>query len=195
MYIYIKGTVKEKRPGCVIVETGGLGYQLKIGSMTFNDLPGPGTETKLHTYHYLREDREELYGFSSKGEKELFEVLIGVSNMGPSKAMDILSAVNPAQFIEYVTGNNISGLSTVKGIGRKTAKRLVLELKDKISGISAAGEVKKGRVSNYREAVSGLKGLGYTESAARDLVDAASESIKEDDDAAAIIRKALKNAG
>ncbi|MDA3792141.1 MAG: Holliday junction branch migration protein RuvA [Elusimicrobia bacterium] len=195
MYIYIKGKVIEKSQDDVVVETGGLGYILKIGALTFNDLPAAGEDVKLNTYHYLREDREELYGFSTKGEKELFEILIGVSNIGPAKAMDILSAVSPAHFVDYIINNNINGLSSLKGIGRKTAKRLVLELKDKIKEIKPAGDFKKAGISNYTEAVSGLKGLGYKESVARDLIDAAKDDIKEGDEPQNIIRKALKNAG
>src|SRR3989339_1019296 len=170
MYSYIKGILKSKSSEKAIIENSGIGYELNIGMMTYGNLPSPPEEVMLYTYHYVREDREELYGFSSLGEKELFEVLIKVSGIGPSKAVNILSQVSPPQFLEAIRKEDILKISSIKGIGRKTAEKIMIDLKDKISGIKIIedGSIKLKTV--IEDALSGLMGLGFKENIAREMI-------------------------
>jgi Holliday junction DNA helicase RuvA len=195
MYIYIKGILIAKSQDSVILENSGIGYQLNIGTFTYNSLPEINQEVKLNTYHYVREDKEELYGFSTEGEKALFEILIGISSIGPSKAINILSQISPQQFINSVRREDIGTIASIKGIGRKTAERMVLDLRDKISGISMPVEEGEIDQSTYDDALGGLIGLGFKESQAREMLFLIRKEIKATDRAEDIIKKALKKNG
>ncbi len=195
MYVYLRGILKSKTKEKAIIEVMGIGYELNIGAFTYNSLPDNSQEIMLHTYHYTREDKEELYGFSTMGEKSLFEILIGVSSIGPSKAINILSQIAPAHFVRAVMREDILTVASLKGLGRKTAERLVLDLKEKISQISIDDEALFVDRQKMEDAMGGLVGLGFKDNIAREMIHTIRNEISKNDKAQDIIRKALKRNG
>ncbi|MFC2061963.1 Holliday junction branch migration protein RuvA [Elusimicrobiota bacterium] len=193
MYAYIKGMLRSKNSDRIVIENSGIGYEMIIGAMTYNNLPNPPEEVMLYTYHYIREDKEELYGFSSTGEKRLFEILVGVSSIGPGKAVSILSQVSPAQFIDAVKKKDLLAVSSVKGIGKKTAERMILELKDKLGEITLDETVGIADRTKIEDAMSGLVSLGFKENEARELIYSIKDDLTDSDRAQDIIKKALKH--
>lgn len=194
MYSYIKGKLKEKNKEAVIIENSGLGYRLQIGMQTYSDLPPENKKVKLYTHHYLREDAEILFGFSTTGEKQLFKILLKVSNIGPSKAMRIISQISPDHFIDAIQNEDIPSLSSIKGIGKKTAERLIIELRDKISDISSFKEsTDQQESSNFSEAFEALLGLGFKNREARKFINSVKKDIDEEATTQEIIKKALSN--
>jgi len=192
MYIYIKGILKHKDTCSVIIENSGIGYEINIGLLTYNDLPSASEEVLLHTFHYIREDREELFGFSTTGEKSLFEILIGISSIGPNKALGMLSQVSPSDFIQAVKSNNKSLIASIKGIGVKTAERIIIELRDKLDGIPLESGISSAGNDIVEDALGALVGLGFKDSAARDMIFAVRSELTADDDVQDVIRKALR---
>ncbi len=167
MISYLKGKLVESLPTQVTVEVGGIGYETFISLNTFERLPTPPAEVKLLVYLQVREDAHILFGFASSEERDLFKLLVThVSGIGPKSALAILSATTPAQFKGAVVANDLAALSKIKGIGKKTAERLVVELRDKV-GASAAWEAASARNSQspteqqVTDAVLALVALGY----------------------------------
>lgn len=192
MYAYIKGILKSKSPHQVIIENSGIGYEVNITALTYNSLPDNFEEVMLYTYHYIREDKEELYGFSAMGEKNLFEILIGVSSIGPNKAISILSQISPEYFISAVRKNDVITIASIKGIGKKTAEKMILYLKDKISEISIVSEDYLIDRKKIEDALSGLISLGFKSNVAREMLHTIRNEIDGSDKAEDLIKKALK---
>ena len=139
MIAHLRGVLLEKHPNQVIVEAGGVGYDVIVPVSTFTHLPDAGTEVRLRIYTHVREDALQLFGFATADEKNLFEKLISVSGVGPASAVKILSgSTNPAQLILAIRAGQLEKLQRIPGIGKKTAERLVLELRDKMP--APAGE-------------------------------------------------------
>ncbi|MCD6320031.1 MAG: Holliday junction branch migration protein RuvA [Candidatus Desulfofervidaceae bacterium] len=128
---HLKGTLLFKSPEYIIISTGGVGYQVELPLNTFSDLPEPGETVSLHIYTYLKENTLKLFGFLNPDEKMLFARLIEISGIGPKLALNILSRISPEGFDEVVTKGDISKLKAIPGIGRKTAERILLEMRDK----------------------------------------------------------------
>ena len=164
MYAYIKGTITEKIPGALVIETGGVGYLLHVSTNTLSVF-ATQSEGKLYTYLAVKEDDLTLYGFSDMQEKNMFERLVAISGIGPKVALAVLSALTPSKLaIAIVTGDE-KALSRISGIGKKTAQRILLELKEKVGGdelvnkgISAVAE----SVGIEKEAADALCTLGYS---------------------------------
>ena len=131
MYAYIKGELAETNPDHIVIETGGIGYQVFISGQTFEYLPAVGEEIKVYTYLYLREDAMILYGFLTKDDLELFKLLISVSGIGPKGGLAILSALSADDLRFAVLSGDSKAISKAPGVGAKTAQRVILELKDK----------------------------------------------------------------
>jgi holliday junction DNA helicase RuvA len=170
MFEYIKGVLTDKRIGEVVVETGGVGYLLVIPLSTYEKLPPPGQEVKIFAHHYVREDAEKLYGFSTGDERDIFRRIIGISNIGPKTAISILSGVSLDVLIDCVNKSDASRLKKIPGIGEKTAQRLVIELKGKLSVSQHKEESVTGAVTTIMtegnprsEAFDALLSLGYAE--------------------------------
>jgi Holliday junction DNA helicase RuvA len=165
----------EKRPGVVIVETQGIGYQVFVSLSTFYDLPEATQGVCLHTHTHVREDLLQLFGFSTFLEKEIFQILIGVSGIGPKLALNLLSGIAPAELIASLQTEDVARLTQIPGVGRKTAERLVFDLKEKIGKIAVRGGApkeekgKKGQVVD--DVVSALVNLGYRKNQAESVVD------------------------
>ena len=138
MIAHLSGTLLSKEPNSVIVEVGGVGYEVTIPISTFYDLEDPGSNVKLRIYTHVREDALQLYGFKTLRERELFMRLISVSGIGPKLGITLLSGMSADEMIASIRTNNLARLTLIPGVGRKTAERLVMELRDKVASLSSA---------------------------------------------------------
>ncbi len=200
MYAYIKGTIAGRNDAELIVDNNGIGYLINCPLSILAPLGGIGDEVKVFVYQSVKEDDISLYGFATQEQKDMFLKLITVSGIGPKVAHSICACLEPEQFAAAVMSNNVTVLTGVKGLGKKTAERIILELKDKlkaqtgkaasISKISpAAGLMSPADGSVMNDAVGALIMLGFKEQEATDSVAAAySESIGLEE----LIKKALK---
>src|SRR5437773_2997678 len=160
MIAHLRGRLLAKHPNQAIVETGGVGYDVTISVPTFSDLPAIGGEVTLHIHTHVREDLIALYGFLRPAEKRLFEKLITVSGIGPKLAITILSGMPADEMVAALRGNDVARLTRIPGIGKKTAERMVLELRDKLQDFGAGAAVAP--VSPIEEdVISALINLGY----------------------------------
>jgi holliday junction DNA helicase RuvA len=138
MIALLRGTLLEKHPNQAIVEAGGVGYDVNISVSTFTKLPEKGTEVRLHIHTHVREDALALYGFLRIDEKTLFEKLIGVSGIGPTLAIKVLSGLPAPDLINFIRRGEVDRLVRIPGVGKKTAERMILELRDKLPAASGA---------------------------------------------------------
>ena len=167
MIAHLRGKLLAKHPNQAIVETGGVGYDVSISVPTFSDLPAIGGEVTLHIHTHVREDLIALYGFLRPAEKRLFEKLITVSGIGPKLAVTILSGMAADEMISAIRGNDVNRLTRIPGIGKKTAERMVLELRDKLAPEGVAESAVMPAMSPVEEDVlSALMNLGYQRAAA-----------------------------
>ncbi|MDB9913749.1 Holliday junction branch migration protein RuvA [Flavobacteriaceae bacterium] len=192
MITHLKGKLIEKNPTNIVVDCNGVGYSVNISLHTFSQLPS-GENVKLFIHLQVREDSHTLFGFSSKVEREVFRLLISVSGIGASIARTMLSTLSPEQVMEAITQNNIAVIQSVKGIGAKTAQRVVLDLKDKIIKIYGLDEVSLvSSNTNRNEALSALETLGFARKQVEKVCD---DIINKNPNASVetIIKQALKN--
>jgi holliday junction DNA helicase RuvA len=167
MIAHLRGKLLAKHPNQAVVETGGVGYDVVISVPTFSDLPALGSEISLHIHTHVREDLIALYGFLRPSEKLLFEKLITVSGIGPKLAITILSGMAADEMVRAIRGNDIARLTRIPGIGKKTAERMVLELRDKLPEPGPSSVPTIPAVSATEEDVlSALVNLGYQRAAA-----------------------------
>ena len=162
MIAHLRGRLLAKHPNQAIVETTGIGYDVTITVPTFSDLPAVGSEVSLHIHTHVREDLFALYRFLRQSEKVLFEKLISVSGIGPKLAITILSGMAADEMVNAIRGNDVARLTRIPGIGKKTAERMVLELRDKMPQ-QVPGEAEPAQVLNAVEedVLSALMNLGY----------------------------------
>ena len=162
MIEYIKGTLAELNPTEAIVENNGIGYSTLISLQTYEEIHGK-SEVKLYIHHYLREDEELYYGFATKDERHLFRLLISVSGIGAATARMMLSSMSSDEITNAIQTENINKIKSIKGIGLKSAQRLIIELKDKVGKISGETPTLPGLVSNtaMEEATTALVMLGF----------------------------------
>lgn len=168
MFAYIKGNFEEKGNNYVVIDVGGVGYKIFMSNMAIAALGEIGNVVKVHTYYYVREDNISLYGFASKEELKLFELLISVSGVGAKSAISMLSAISPSDFAMAIISEDVASIKKVPGVGAKTAQRIILELKDKLKKEEIA-EAEEGEPTNFvsssnetDEAIAALQILGYT---------------------------------
>src|ERR1051326_6221820 len=138
MIAHLRGRILSKRPNQAMVDVGGVGYEVAISVPTFSELPNAGGEVSLHIHTHVREDALALYGFLRPQEKQLFERLISVSGIGPKLAITVLSGMAAETMVAAILGGDVATLTKVPGIGKKTAERMVLELRDKLDGFGIA---------------------------------------------------------
>ena len=165
MIAHLRGRIVAKHPNQVIVEAGGVGYDVNITIPTFSALPAAGSEVSLYIHTHVREDALALYGFLRAEEKRLFERLIGVSGIGPKLAVTILSGMAAEAMVAAIRDDDIAKLTRIPGIGKKTAERMVLELRDKLEGLAAAPAAPKASPLE-EDVLSALVNLGYQRAAA-----------------------------
>jgi Holliday junction DNA helicase RuvA len=171
MIAHLRGKLIARHPNQAIVETGGVGYDVVISVPTFSDLPPLGGEVALFIHTHVREDQLALYGFLRAEEKQLFEKLITVSGIGPKLAITILSGMAAVELGNAIRGNDVARLTKIPGIGRKTAERLVLELRDKLPALGQEVAVVAPAFSAVQEDVlSALVNLGYQRAAAEKAI-------------------------
>ena len=193
MITHLRGTLLAKSPTYAVVDVGGVGYGLAISLITFDQLPPASEAVHLSTYLYVREDRMELFGFADEEEREVFELLIGVSGIGPHSALTVLSGMTLRDLQEAILQERVAELTAIKGIGRKTAERLVLDLKDKVHASAPAGEAASAaKLGASEEAAKALMTLGYAAPAARQAVRKAVEKHGPDLSVQQLIKLALK---
>lgn len=165
MYAYIRGKLTFVSPAIVVIETGGVGYELHISLHTYGQIQS-ATEAQLFTYLYVKEDIQALYGFADAAEKALFTQLISVSGIGPNTARMVLSAMSPGEMRDAILREDEALIRSIKGIGPKSAKRLILELKDKLSKETGVPDtVGVGNNTAREEALSALIMLGFSRQA------------------------------
>jgi len=165
MIAHLRGRLIAKHPNQAIVEAGGVGYDVVISVPTFSDLPGVGADVSLHIHTHVREDAIALFGFLRPEEKQLFEKLLSVSGIGPKLAITILSGMAAADMVGAIRGNDVAKLTRIPGIGKKTAERMVLELRDKLQDFTTAPAAPPASPVE-EDVISALVNLGYQRGAA-----------------------------
>jgi Holliday junction DNA helicase RuvA len=194
---YIEGKLSVKTPALIVIDVGGVGYEMHISLTTYNQVAKIGEKQKIFAYLYVREDKLELYGFAAEDEKVFFKTLISISGIGPSVATRILSAIKADRFKAVVINEDVGILTTIPGIGKKTAQRIIVELKDKIGiltekeSVYLAGKSPEER-SVIDDSISALVSLGYSRVIAQRAVDKVLSETKEEIKIEALIRKSLK---
>ncbi len=171
MIASLKGIVQNKKPEGIIIDVNGVGYHVNIPLCNLGDIPELGESVFLHTYTHVREDALQLFGFLSDKDRKVFTTLIGISGIGPKLGLTVLSGMPAERFIEAVHNEDLSLLTTIPGLGKKTASRLVLELKGKLPSLTETPSLQKHSAAD--DAVSALTNLGYKKSLAEKAVEAA----------------------
>jgi holliday junction DNA helicase RuvA len=171
MIAFIEGTIEEKNPAYLVINSQGVGYMLHISLNTYNAIPDQGN-VRIHTLQVIREDAHLLYGFASKDERELFSLLISVSGVGPNTARMILSSMTPEDIKTAIVSNNVSALQSIKGIGAKSAQRIVVDLKDRLEkeGILKTENLHFTDNTIQQEALSALVMLGFAKNTAQKAI-------------------------
>jgi Holliday junction DNA helicase RuvA len=178
----VSGKVLVRRPDHVVVDAGGIGYRLAVSAETLKSVPAAGRSATLHSHLVAREDALQLYGFSSEEERDLFLNLISVSGVGPKVALAVLSRGAPRELVRAIASGDAKRFQAAPGIGKRTAERIIVELREKVGGELAEAEAPaaQGDVEPRGEAREGLLGLGYTPAEAERLLDGADgESAEE----------------
>lgn len=192
MISYITGKLTFKDEGQIVVECHGMGYDIAISSQTYETLGVVGEDVKVYTYLVVREDSLSLVGFSTLQEKAMFEKLISVSGVGPKLALTILSGMNTYDLVMAMLSGDTSAISKIKGVGKKTSERIVLELKDKLMGLDDVTPAKKIDFTPskaFDEAVVTMMNLGLNKTDATNLIKSVAD---ENDSVEDLITKALK---
>jgi holliday junction DNA helicase RuvA len=172
MIAHLRGRVLSKTPQSVVVETSGVGYEVTISIPTFTALPAEGNEVSLLIHTHVREDALALFGFMSSTEKRLFEKLLGISGIGPKLAVTVLSGLPPERLVAAIHGQDHATLTRIPGVGKKTAERIVLELKDKLQELAPA-PIAGIATPVSEDVLSALVNLGYQRAAAQKGIEAA----------------------
>ena len=191
MIAYLSGKIIVKNNHYLILETGGIGYQIFVGENFLADLK-IGEQKEIYTHHRVREEASDLYGFKTLDELDLFELLLSVSGVGPKSALAVLSLAAPDDIKEAIIRGDASLLTKVSGIGKKTAERLVLELRNKVTRISGGINLLGGGVTGTGDELDALMSLGYSIGEAREALNLVEVSITS---SAGRVKAALKQLG
>lgn len=197
MFAYIKGSLEVKSKGYVVIDVSGIGYKIFMSEMAIEKLGAIGTITKVYTHYHVREDEISLYGFNTDEELRMFELLLSVSGIGAKSAIAMLSAITPSTFALAVITDDLVKLTQIPGIGKKTAQRLILELKDKLKTEEAVNKDTEVEINKAvkddnkkKEAISALQVLGYsTKEIEKSIEDVEIDKLTVED----VIKKALFN--
>ncbi|HOO76589.1 MAG TPA: Holliday junction branch migration protein RuvA [bacterium] len=197
MIEYIRGTLEKSGTDYCVIEAGGIGYRIYISPSTRESLPPEGEPIKLHVFHQVREAEQTLFGFSRLEERVLFELLLGVSQVGPRLALSVLSGLAPALFRQAVLREDAALISSVRGVGKKTAERIVLELRDKVAALpipteAAGGGEEKGR---YGDVIAALVSLGFGRTEAAAALDRVAAPARKNLGAGELVRLCLASLG
>ena len=199
MIAYLQGKLAESTPTSVVVDCGGVGYAVLIPVSSYDKLPALGGEVKLLTYHHVngQDGTQQLFGFATAAERAMFLLLISISGIGPKLACNILSSASVPGLRQAIAAGDTQTLSSLRGIGKKTAERLVVELKDKVgeaAGPAGAGALAAARDPKLTDAIRALVSLGYKQADAQKAVAAAGEKLGPDATVEKLVRAALQGA-
>jgi Holliday junction DNA helicase RuvA len=193
---YIKGTLVEKTPARVVVESCGLGYEILIPLSSYDALDEVGSQVLVYTHFHVREDSHQLFGFATTEERHVFQMLISVSGIGPRSALTILSGVSVDDFCDAIAREEVGFLTAISGVGRKTAERLIVELKGRIAEREVMVGAGAGRTSpkeTVSEAIQALMSLGFPRPTAKRAVERCLNEAGKDLCVEELIRSALRN--
>jgi Holliday junction DNA helicase RuvA len=197
MIAFLNGKLADKTPSTVILDVQGVGYELFISLSTYDRLPATGSDCRLLTYHHIREDAQVLFGFAQAEEKRMFERLIDVNGVGPKLALSVLSGLTVSELVAAIAESNVKRISSVHGVGKKTAERIIVELRDKVDPLEAlAGRTAGGgdaRNAMLRDAILALSQLGFLQDQARKMVQSALDADPAVTDTEVLLRKALSS--
>ena len=164
MIDYITGKIEQKNPTAIVVDVNGIGYHISTSVQTYEKIPGVGEQVKIKTYLHVREDILQLYGFADEKERSVFLGLISISGVGPKQAQSILSGIPIIELVQAISESDVNRLTTISGVGNKTAQRLIIELKEKFKSLGLIDESSEMTVqlsSLEHEAIMALVSLGY----------------------------------
>jgi Holliday junction DNA helicase RuvA len=191
MIALVRGDVAVRRPDHVVVECGGVGYRLAVSAETLKHVPAAGKPATLHTHLVVRDDQLALYGFHSEEERDLFLMLLGVQAVGPKVALAVLSGGPPRELLSAIAAGDAARFQAVPGIGKRTAERIIVELREKVADVPDGAAIAVSRGDDPRLlARDGLIGLGFSLQEAQELLDAAPDGLSTED----LISHALKAA-
>lgn len=195
MIAFIEGIIEEKQPTRLVVNAAGVGYEILIPLSSHDRLPDAGQHCRVLTYHYVREDSQQLFGFATAAERDMFVLLLGASGVGPRLALGALSGMAVKELIRAIAEGDTRLLSTISGVGKKTAGRLVLELRDRLESsdvlLAAASGDEQKTVPAAHDAAMALEALGYAPVQARKMVRDALKKLEPDTSVEVIIKQAL----
>ncbi len=195
MIVSLRGTLIEKSPTQVVIDAGGVGYGVTISLATYDRLPIQDNQVALHIYHHIREDSQQLFGFNTKKEREMFISLLTITGVGPKLAVNVLSGLTPGELASAIAEGDVKRISQVHGVGKKTAERIIVELKDKIDPLEAlslkASESDQPASPVLRDLALSLSALGYAKEVAFELAKTTYEA-HPDATVQDLIRLALK---
>jgi Holliday junction DNA helicase RuvA len=198
MIAHLNGTLVQKTPTEIVVDVNGVGYLVHVPLSTFEKLGAPNEKVSILTYLYVREDTQQLYGFLTEAERELFRLLLSVSGIGPKLAQGILSGLNSTELREAIVTGNILSLTSISGVGRKTAERIVLELRNKLGKLEFAETAvtqTSQQLKTRSEALVALMSLGYARANAEQAIRSVlNESIDKNLSVEELIKRALHHA-
>ena len=186
----LNGKLVEKQPPLIIIECFGVGYEVEAPMSTICDLPELGSSVTLFTHHHIRDDANLLFGFLTTKERELFRVLTKVNGVGNRMALTILSGVSIGEFVRVVRNDQWQQLTSLPGVGRKTAERILVEVRDRLDSFNENFDIDNSKVSVQNDAILGLVSLGYKKNEAVKFVEKANPDIYTSQE---IIRQVLKN--
>jgi Holliday junction DNA helicase RuvA len=195
MIAFLEGVVHRKHPDQIIINVNGVGYDIGISHNTFEELPSVGERVQLQIYHHITDSDQRLFGFYKQAEKELFELLITVKSVGPKLGLAILSGMQADQIIQAIAQQDTASLTTISGIGKKTAQRMVLELQDKVDEFSSADispDKQYSAPARKKEAISALESLGYNKRDAEQAVGMAGSEVDEEASVTELVKASLK---
>lgn len=197
MIEWLSGILRFKEPNHIVVDVQGVGYGMDVPASTFERLPEVGSPVELHTYYYVREDETALFGFLTPEERTVFEIFINTSGIGPKTSLGILSSVPIGEFARAVMENDLAALMKVRGVGRKTAERLIVELRDKMKsfmlGLESRGTPPEKPSPEAEDAIAALVQLGTRPAVAARAVRRAVEILGDKASGEALLREALKH--
>jgi holliday junction DNA helicase RuvA len=188
----LEGTLRERQPDAVLIDVGGVGYEVFVPVSTFLELPAEGKIVRLRIHTHVREDALLLYGFWTDLERVAFRLLIGISKIGPRMALAILSGIPAPRLIDAVRAQNLAAFKGIPGVGGKTAERIVIELRDKVDGLEARAADTAPLDDVEGSTLSALLNLGYTRAQAERAVQAAAERVERGAGLEALVKEALR---